>query len=99
MLDEAAIGYRTRPYPPGRVVASGEIVEILKALGIPSACGSLASVLIAWIKSRASRKVILQTDDKKVLHLEGYSVKEIEKLLPKTTSLTVIDTRPPDKTD
>jgi len=37
---------------------------------------------------------MLQTKDKQVIHLEGYSAKEVAGLLEQANSLTVIDTKP-----
>jgi hypothetical protein len=53
---------------------------------------SIAAVLVQWLRSKASRKVILQTKDNEVIHLEGYSVKEIESLISKASDITVIQT-------
>jgi len=37
---------------------------------------------------------MLQTKDKQIVHLEGYSVQEVAALLKQAESLTVIDTKP-----
>ena len=61
---------------------------------IAAVSGAVATVLIAWVKARASRKVILTLKDKNIVHLEGYSAKEVEALLKITESVTVIETTP-----
>ncbi len=82
--------------PTGTIVASGEAVEIIKALGSVSIIPAIASVLIQWLKGRNSRKIILQTKDREIIHLQGYSVKEVESLLEKAENITVIQTTPDD---
>jgi hypothetical protein len=53
--------------------------------------GALALVLIAFIKSRHGRKVIITTRDNTVILAEGLSTKELEKVLELAKSLTAID--------
>ena len=74
--------------------AAGEIIEILKDVGAVSIVPSLAAIAVQWLKARSSRKLMLQTKDKQVVHLEGYSAKEVAGLLEQANSLTVIDTKP-----
>jgi hypothetical protein len=85
----------TELFPPsGTIIAAGEIIEILKTVGAASIIPSLATVAVQWLKARSSRKLMLQTKDKQVVHLEGYSAREVASLLEQATSLTVIDTKP-----
>jgi hypothetical protein len=49
-------------------------------------------VLVTWLRGRASRKVIVQTNEQMVLHIDGYSVKEVEKVLEKASSINAIQT-------
>ncbi|MDM5149249.1 hypothetical protein [Aeromonas salmonicida] len=79
-------------FPPGTIVASGEVLEILKALAGLSLAPSIAAVILQWLKSRSARKVILQTKDNKIFHLEGYAASEIEKLIKNTKNITIIQT-------
>ncbi len=94
MLDENNIKFIAHTPPVGVVMAAGEIVEILKAIGAASIIPSLATVAVQWLKARSSRKLMLQTKDKQIFHLEGYTIKEIGLLLDQAESLTVIDTKP-----
>jgi len=89
LLDENNIHFIEQVSHPGVVMAAGVIVEILK-VAIPS----LAVVVVQWLKARSSRKVMLQTKDRQIFHLEGYSVQEVAALLKPAESLTVIDTNP-----
>ena len=91
-LDDAKLRYRKHEPAPGIVMASGTAIEIVQTL---ATSGAIAAVLVAWLKARASRKIILNTSTKEVVHLEGYSVREIEALLPLVKSATAIDTASP----
>ena len=90
-LSEAGIDFEESRPIPGRIMASATYVAIAQ---IATVSGAVASVLVAWIKARASRKVILTLKDQKIVHLEGYSAKEVEALLKITESVAVIDTKP-----
>ena len=72
-------------------MASATYVAIAQ---IATVSGAVATVLVAWIKARASRKVILTLKAQKIVDLEGYSAKEVEALLKITESVAVIDTKP-----
>ena len=56
--------------------------------------GAIATVLVAWLKGRASRKIILTFQDKTIIHVEGYSLEQVRELTPLIASMTVIDTSP-----
>ena len=90
-LSEAGIDFEESQPIPGRIMASATYVAIAQ---IAAVSGAVATVLVAWIKARASRKVILTLKDQKIVHLEGYSAKEVEALLKITESVAVIDTKP-----
>ena len=95
MLDEKDIKYIERPWPEEVIVGAGETFDIIQAVGEASPfLGALAYVIVTWIKARASRKIVLQTKDKKVFHIEGFSVGEVEKILAQVESFMVIDTKP-----
>lgn len=93
-LREHNIPLKEHPVILNQPMASGGVVEILTAIGAQSALPALAIVVVQWLKARRSRKVMLQTKDKQVIHLEGYSVEEVAELLKNVKSLTVIDTKP-----
>jgi len=94
LLDENNIHFIEQVPHPGVVMAAGEIVEILKAVGAASIFPSLAAIAVQWLRARSSRKLMLQTKDRQIVHLEGYSVQEVAALLKQAESLTVIDTKP-----
>lgn len=91
-LDDADIKYQLldrRPQPGVVMNASGDILQFLGHV-IPWA--SVASVLVAWVRARASRKIIVTTKGNKVIHTEGYSVEQFEQILSDATEVAVIDT-------
>ncbi|MEX1216164.1 hypothetical protein [Saccharospirillum sp.] len=94
-LESADITYKINIPKPG-IYSSGGTAEIILALGEASVFVSLATVIVQWLKARASRKVMIQTTEKKVviLEAEGYSQKEVSKILEEAEKITVIDTKP-----
>lgn len=73
-------------------MASGGTLELVHAVGNAAFWASLATVVVAFINSRRSRKVIITTKDGTVVHAEGLSPKELEQVLQKAQNLTAFDT-------
>ena len=88
-LQEAGIPYNEEKLEPGQMVASGVLVTVAQTAAI---AGAIASVLVAWLRARASRKIILTLKDGQIIHLEGASVDRVEELLPLVQRADVIDT-------
>ena len=72
-------------------MASGSMVLIAQTAAV---AGSVATVLVAWIKARSSRKIILNLQGNKEVHLEGYSIEQVRELVPLIDHMTAIDTQP-----
>jgi hypothetical protein len=53
---------------------------------------ALAAVVCAYLKNKRSRKIIITTKDNTVVHAEGLSQAEVERVLEKAKSLTAIET-------
>ena len=92
-FDAAGIQYVRRRPEPGQVMNAGEWIEIAKA---SAPLAAIATVAVAWIRARASRKVIITLDDNTILHAEGLSVDEVERLLPKAKTIAALETKKPD---
>ena len=95
-LEEAKIPYeRQREEVPLGVPmnAVGDLINIVED-AIPWA--SIAAVIVAWLRAQASRKVIVTTKDKQVLHTEGLSVKQVGKLLKLSEEVSVVDIQKPE---
>ena len=92
-LAESEIHFEELNPMPGKNMASATYITVAQTAAVAT---SVAAVLVAWLKARASRKVILTLRDKQIVHLEGYSVEEVKQLLNMTEVATVIDTKPTD---
>jgi len=88
-LDEAEIPYQEVRPELGQILACGAVVTIAQTAAV---AGAIASVLVAWIRARASRKIILTLKDDTIVHLEGEPVDRVEELLPLVKRADVIDT-------
>jgi len=95
-LDEANIPHGPIHTFNSRPQASG-LVEVITALSDAMPWNSIAKVIVAWIDARKSREIIIHTEAGYKLHAKGYSVAEIQKVLPESVNLIVIDTQPVDK--
>ena len=95
-LDDAGVTYEELGVSPGQVMASGTMIVIAQTAAI---AGAMATVLVAWLKARASRKVVLTLHDKTIFHLEGYSVEQVRELLPLVDHGAVIDTKPAEQSN
>lgn len=93
-LDAAGITFEEEKPEAGQIMASGALVTVAQTAAI---AGAIASVLVAWIKARASRKIILTLKDGTIVHLEGESVERVEELVPLVQRADVIDTEASDK--
>ena len=91
ILTEAEIPYEQEKHAPGQIMASGALITIAQTAAI---AGAIASVLVAWIRARASRTIILTLKDGTIIHLKGESVDRVEELLPLVQRADVIDKEP-----
>ena len=85
LLSAHGVEYDERPHQLDVIMAGPATV-----LEIISENAPLAAVLVAWFGARASRKVIIQTKNRDVVHIAGYSVKQVSKLLEATGSISII---------
>lgn len=90
-LDEANIHHQRIHLFSSGVRASG-IIETISALSDAMPWNALAKVIVAWLDARKSREVMIQMGDGKTIHAKGYSAEEVEKFLPISTTIAVIDT-------
>ncbi len=95
-LNEAGIPFEKLKAAPGSVMASGAMVIIAQTVAI---VGAIAPVLVAWLKGRASRKIILTLQDRTIIHVEGYSLEQVRELIPLIASMAVIDTSPAEQSN
>ena len=91
--DFAAAGVeyaRTHPQP-GVITNGGEVGEILK-FTVPA----LATVIVAWLNTRPSRKVAVTLKDDTTWQAGGKSVAEVEKLLTTAKTIMALETEKPE---
>jgi hypothetical protein len=91
LLDEHGVKYQMRQVRAGVPMASSGVLEVMQAVGNAAMWGALATVVVAFINSRRGRKVIITTKDNTVLHVEGLSMAELERVLEHAKNLTAID--------
>ncbi len=90
LLNEKEVQYKMRAVRSAEPMACAEIIEILKTDGFWQ---GLAAVIVAFIKYRNSRKVIITTNDNKIIHAENLSKEELEKILKESKSVTAIESK------
>ena len=92
MLEESSIKYGEVQTFSSAIMASDMVLTVYGVLQTAAPWAALAAVLVAWIKSRPTRKIIITTKDNQVIHLEGLTIQEVERVLALSSNLSVIDT-------
>lgn len=67
-------------------------IECISALSEAMPWNSIAKVIVKWIEAKQNREIMIQTEDNKIIHAKGYSISEIESILPSSVNITVIQT-------
>lgn len=89
LLNEHHVKYTMRDARSGVEMAASGVIEILQS---PAMWTALAAVVVAFLKYRHGRKVIITIKNKTVVHAEGLTAKELETVLAQAQSLTAIET-------
>lgn len=89
LLNENDINYQMREIHSGAVMASSEVIEVIANASI---WASLAAVIIAYIKAKNSREVIITTKDNKIIHARGLDSKQLQSVLQQANDIKAIDT-------
>ena len=90
-FDAAGVVYARRHPQPGVTTKGGEGGEILK-FTVPT----LATVIVAWLSMRPSRKVTVTLKNDTTWHAGGKSVTEVEKLLTSAKTIMALETEEPE---
>jgi hypothetical protein len=93
LVNKHELKYKMREVRSGMMVASATTIELISSAAM---WGTLATVLVAFIKAQYGRKIIITTKNNETIHAEGLTAKELEKILQQAKSITAID---PTKTD
>ncbi len=96
LLAEHGVDFVQHAPTPGVIMAAGEWVEVLKTVTIAA---PLAGVVVAFLKHRHGRKVIITSRDRTVIHAENLTHSELVMVLEKAASVTAIDTGQSPKAD
>lgn len=91
LLSSNKISFTMHEQRSGVVMASSGVVEVLTS---PAVWGALATVIVAYINSKNSRKVIITLPQNTIVHAEGLSREELELVLKQAKSLAAIETKP-----
>jgi hypothetical protein len=91
LLNEHGLKYQMRQVRAGVPMASSGVLEVMQAVGNAAMWGALATVVVAFINSRRGRKVVITTKENTVVHAEGLSTAELERVLEHAKNLTAID--------
>lgn len=92
LLNQHQVKYQMQEIRTNVPMASSGVIEIVQAVGVASMWAGLAAVIVAFIKSRSSRKVIITTKDNRIIHAEGLTAAELERILDMAARVAVIDT-------
>jgi hypothetical protein len=88
-LDGVGLNYRELKATQDEVGDTCTTIEIEQTGDI----AGIANVLVVWLNTRKSRRIMFTLADKRVFHLAGYSVKQVGDLLPLVQHGMAIDTR------
>ncbi|WP_369991432.1 hypothetical protein [Pseudomonas xanthosomatis] len=96
-LDDASISHSSVVQFSRQPQASG-FTEMVSALSDAMPWNGIAKVIISWVEARKSRRVMVQMKDRVVsIEAEGYSAKDVERLLKACRDIAIIDTLPQGK--
>ncbi len=92
-LDEAGISHGRVHMFSSQLQVSG-IVESISELSEAMPWNAIAKVIVAWIEAKKCREVIITTETGTTIHAKGSSTKDVQKMLPESASILIIDTEP-----
>jgi len=93
LLNEHEIKYQMRETRAGQVMAAGGVLEIILS---PAMWGALATIVVAFIKYKNDREVIITMKDNKIIHAKGLTKAELELILKEAKNIAAIDTNKSD---
>lgn len=94
-MSDAGVHHSRRIQLSQGPVAAGWAYEVFSASNaVP--WGAFAVVLVAWLRARASRKVLITLRNGETRHIEGYSASDVAALLAQAREVAAIDTQAAD---
>ena len=88
LLNENEVEYQMREQRSGTVMASSGVIEIIVNASI---WVSLAAVIVAFIKAKNSREVIITTKDNRIIHAKGLDSKQLQNVLQHAKQVAAIE--------
>lgn len=89
LLNDNNIQYQMQEQRFAIVMSASGVIEVIVNASL---WVSLASVIIAFIKSKNSREVIITTKDNQIIHAKGLDSKQLEAVLQHAKNIAAIDT-------
>lgn len=97
LLNEHGVKYQVRKARPGVFMAAGTTIEIVQqAIGNAAMWGAFATVVVAYINRRRGRKVIITTKENTIIHAEGLSERELDRILENAKNVIAFDPNKPE---
>lgn len=90
LLNEHDLKYAIHEQRLGVPMAASGVIEVLLS---PYLWAALSTIIVAFLKYRNSRKVIITTIDGDIIHADGINQEELERLLKRAKSLALIETK------
>lgn len=96
LLNDNDIKYQMHQTRSAEVMASSGVIEIILS---PEIWGTLTVIIVAYIKAKHGREVIITTKDNKIIHAKGLTKEEVEPILKEAKNIAAIDTNKEDGDD
>lgn len=91
LLNEHDVKYIMREQRSAGPMAGPGVIEVLLS---PYMWGALSTIIVAFLKYRNSRKVVIKMKDGESISAEGLTQEDLENILERATSITAIETKP-----
>lgn len=94
ILSTSGVDFSRRLQLSEAPMAAGWVIEVFSTLKDVTPWGALAAVIVTWLNTKSSRKVIVTMNNNTIVHIEGLSVEEVAEVLAAAKSAAIIDVPP-----
>src|SRR5262249_16425179 len=96
VLDAAGIEYEYREFRPvPKKIYNASFGDWLEIADEGAPWAAIATVLVAWIRGRANRAVMIKTGDHKVIRIHGMSAADVERVIQIAEQINALDVEEP----
>jgi len=89
LMNEYNVDYRIQEKRAGVITMTAEgVIEVLKT---PALWAAFAAVVVAYIRTKNGRKIIITKNDNTIVHAQGLSEKELASILKDAVNITAFD--------